>query len=256
MEPVDLNSLLAQRIASGDIGQLLTCTLDPTRTLLLIHEQKQYSLLESLSQKVNFNAVYSDTLHEVYADLVRDKDEAAIHTLCRICEYDIEELSFLCGVKGYDADVLGNEFSLHCYIKGIISVDNLDLFLTAKQKYSEKWQGNAITEHGCKRDVRELASQYFAPKILDHLGYDDKSIIFYLIGIATSDNKALLHHLWIKQNLSAYIYGLLRLGVKAHDDRCRILQWILKQGCQLDEAVWSGIQRSLPELYEACTQDV
>ena len=254
MESIDLNELLAQRLVSGDIRQLLTCTLDPTRTLLLIHKKKQYSLLESLSQKVNFDAVHCDTLHEVYADMIRDKDEEAIKTLCRVCEYDAEELSFLCGEKGYEADVLGCDFSLRCYVMGIISVDNLDLFLATKVKYAQQWQGNAITEHDCERDVRELASNYFAPKILDHLGYDGESMILYLNNIACLDNKALLHHLWTKENVAHRLYGVL--SIKAPEYRLHILQWVLKQGCHLDEITWLAIQRQMPELYEACAQDV
>ena len=254
MKPVDLNELLAQRITSGDIGQLLACTLDPTRTLLLIHKKKQYSLLESLAEKVNFDAVHCDTLHEVYADMVRGKDEAAIKALYRVCEYDAEELSFLCGEKGYDADVLGGDFNLRCYVMGIISVDNLEHFLTTREKYTQQWQGNAITEHGCERDVRELTSNYFAPKILDHLGYDSESMILYLNNIAYLDNKALLHHLWTKENVAHRLYGVI--SIKAPEHRLHILQWVLKQGCHLDEITWLAIQRQMPELYEACAQDV
>lgn len=254
MEPVDLNELLAQRLASGDIGQLLTCTLDPTRTLLLIHEKKQYSLLGSLAQKVNFNAILSGTLYEVYADLVRDKDEAAINALYRICEYDHEELSFLCGEKGYDANILGDDFSLAHYVMGIISVDNLELFLATKEKYSERWQGNIITGYDRGQDVRELASHYFAPKILDHLWYDNVSMIYYLNNIALLQNKALLHHLWMKEKVAHCLYGVLT--TKAPEPRLHILQWILKQGCQLDEITWLAIQSEMPELHKACAPDV
>ena len=190
----------------------------------------------------------------MYLDAFYDNDPVAIETLYAFHEYNICQLSSLCGEHGYNPDLLVYGFDLCSYLSGIMQVDDLDSFLAAQEKYSPLWTGNMITENGSERDVRELLAWHFAPKIMDHLGYDDETITCYLSEIAYLGNEKLLAHLWPKENTQRIFYEVL--CVKRADYRLPIVKWVLKQGFNFDQEWWQRLKGRMPDVYEACSQDV
>lgn len=254
---MDLNTLLAQCVLGGDkagVEKIIALSLDTHKTLQLVRETKQYDLLKILRPILNIDLSAEEIIQAMYADVLQEGNQEKMLLLQEIYEYDIEDVSFLCGQNDYNTDLLTAGFDLYSYVRGILSVDDLDRFLLAREKYQSQWSGYFITENGRRKDIRESISQYFPVKIMDHFGYDRENLRWYMRNIFSFRNAQLLTHLCQKKETSQVFFDV----VVPTDDQgmIEVLQWVLQEGGNFSEEIWQTLKENRPVVYAACQPDV
>ena len=237
-----MNALLARRLVLGcraEVEQLVRYSLNSRKILQLLYETKQYALLPTLLPIIRVGEEERSIIEKMYVDALRSHDKQTMETLFTLHKYDVNSLSRECGKHGGDPDLLTRGFDFHYYVQGIIEADDVDAFVNARTQHPWRWMGYNIVTDGRKQDVRRILARNYAPKIMDHLGYDNEKLICYLWPMP--DTQHLFCKIFFEIGFCYFVSAL---------------QWTLDLGCRLDEQLWQLLKERRPEVYKACAQDV
>ena len=130
----------------------------------------------------------------------------------------------------------------------------MDAFLSVRNKRANKWTGYSVRGEEADEDVREMLGRHFAPKIMDHIGYDKESLGLYLVGACMEGNEESLLYLSQKEgtpelfeSMAFFLhYKLLK----------KVLSCLLRGGAVFEEKFWSWLRQNRPVVYAACQADV
>ena len=258
MELADLNLHFSKCIETGDtvgVERIVQVSLDLKRALELIRDTRQYSFLDILHPILHVGEHESQILAEMFfeASLAGNFEACGIISCFHVT--DPVDQSRICGRKGYDLEVVGEDKNLYGYIEGIIETDNPELFRATRIKYADQLRGSMIIEETGGRSIHLLLAKYYAPRIFDEVGYDQISLVPYFINIFSWKNKRLLLHLASKEGFQTSLLDCL-MQMKNQPELIPHLKWILAQGVQVSEINWLVIEQEMPELYASCAVDV
>lgn len=257
--PLDLNDFLGPLITNGslaDLQGLLDLSLRPRRIIAEIARTKRYGVLPLFLPILHSKEDgISKDLARLMAQAMIDGDVEGTAFLRERLQGNLttsEDIAFACGQiatslpdkcgLSYTYRHCGNEFS-----KGLISVDNLDLFLRHRGRES------------LPRCFFLFVGQYGAKRIMNHFGYQISSVKMYLRGSFQKQNQDTISHLfeqvedktWLRKEIKH------RTFKQYIDNIAPLVSWLLGEGyLQFTKEDWDELDKTCPVLYKALQADV
>ena len=252
--PVNLNRILTTLLSSGnsllEIEQIVACSLDHHRLVDEIIRTKRYDTLPlflPLFLRDRYGH-YDERFAKVYAQALLDEDEQTIKQLTCLGEsINFRKVSFWYGaltiVPKDLAQVKREVSSWVDYLDGLISADNLELFLAH--------QGTAFSS-----SFRTMTGRYCARKVMDHLGYASENRKVYVSEALSANNKETIIHLFsrIGTRLHSEIKYELLFG---NGEDASFVRWLLEEKyyCPTEDD-WAELKDEREKLYEQLQADV
>lgn len=257
--PPNLNSFLPQLLANGslaDLQGLINFSLRPDRIVAEIARSKRYEALPLFLQLLHLeeNGEGYDELAKMVANELLKENAEAVSFLQQHLQGYVRSgpLAFYCGQLATSLPISGslahNYQFCDEYTDGLISADNLDLFLIHRGTKPTPGRLYAI------------AGKYCAKRCMGHFGYSSAEIDWYLQGSFSSKNQDTISHLfdWVedKDDLRE---GINHLTFNRANDNGIVpfVSWLLHKGfLELTEKDWTELKIHFAVLYEGLQADV
>lgn len=262
---VNLNDALTSFLSSGEslmeVEKVVACSLDHHHVVEEIIRSKRYDALPLFLPLLLCDRYghYDERFAKVYAQALLDEDEQTIKQLACLGEsINFRKVSFWYGaltIVPKDLEQIKHKVSSWVdYLDGLISADNLELFLAH--------QGTAFSS-----SFRTTASRYCARKVMDHLGYASENRKVYASEALSANNKETIIHLF-SRHLSTRVGEWLIIGTRLHSEikyellfgngeDASFVRWLLEEKyyCPTEDD-WAELKDEREKLYTALQADV
>lgn len=239
--PLDLNSFLTPLLTGGslaDLQGLIDLSLDPDRILTEILQTKRYEALPLFLPLLHLKKGDERTmiLAKMMAQAFLDEDEEAVGLLRRHLQEYVKtgQIAFCCGQLATSLSASHN-YRFHMeYEEGLISVDNLELFLLHRGS-------KPISDY-----LLESAGHYCAKRIMDHFGYSHVAKDRYLCGAFAIKNQDTIRHLFDRVEDKISLPEGIKCFTFSHSNSVTLVsfaRWLLREGfLQFNEEDWEELK--------------
>lgn len=258
MQPVDLNQVLLATSATctlDDVKQLLSFSLQQETILQVVKSSRRFDLLLEFLPFIRFDQPIVEELEKMLAQAIVDDDQEVIAQIeqCTKNQLSLKKIAFHLGRLAIPSTDTSRHVAYEEYLEGVISIDNLELFLTLD-----------ISNYNPGLLRRNVAG-YSAMRILNYLldldpvhyncitaAYDlFKKDVINLIFEKYPDRQALL------DELNTSLYEGIRYGFVNPDEFIKPTRWLLTEGfLVLSEEDLQKIRAIDPTFYRALQADV
>lgn len=246
--------------STEQVQELIACSLQEETIMEQLEKTKRYELLPF------FLPLFSADKHErrrdrfcrMYARALVENDKKSARLLDEHLQFDAQnaqKIAFYCGQLTKTGRLFKwveyNYPAETSYLFGLISQNNLDLYLETRQKQTYNIDANTLD-----RAIYFYCGEHSAYKAMDHFGFETDKLECYVRGAMCGHQKECLEFLFNKAPAevnATCITELQCLSTQAAD----FVRHFLKQGLlQLSNKDWLWLQGAHEELYLALQSDV
>ena len=243
---VDLNSTIVSLLSCGsvtDIKSVMECSLDIHLIIKEIIRTKRYDTLPLFLHLLPVGA-FDHEFAKIYAQALLDEDEETTEQLdCLDERLNHNLVSFYYGTLTTSAKT--HPLCESCseeYLDGLISVDNLELFLFFEGTH---WNPS----------FPSAAAKYGATRTMDHLGYAEYNIKMYVQSALSVRNKQTIDHLFEKIGFRVRRFTRNCIHRISFVDPS-FVKWLLEEGYYSPtKKDTERLKEEQPELYTALQAD-
>lgn len=251
MDPrlTNLNAALEPVLESNDqqlLERFLDCQLKPTTLIAVIRKTKNYSAFAQIASTLNMKNADEDDLAQLYTDAIcEDRIDELPYDMDIACSIAQE-----CGFRGLTLqNIPQGYYNKFGYSAGIVEADNLQLL-----------KKNIAYKPTFLQDVCRLScGKYFAIKIMDYLGYDEKHLWYYFNGAVSAQNWDCLRHLHQFPPLHKKFEKEAQWCIERFTPGTDLgyLHLVLKEGIvKFSNEDWQTIKKHHNQVYQALNADV
>lgn len=258
MQPVDLNQVILAASATctvDDVKQLLGFSLQQETILQVIKSSRRLDLLPELLPLIRFDRPIVEELEKMLAQAIVDNEQQVIAQIeqCTKQQLSLEKIAFHLGRLAAPSTDVGHYVAYEQYLNGVVSVDNLELFLKID-----------ISECDLNH-LRGDIAEYSATKILSHLLEIDADRYNCIASAYHHFSKGVIKLIFEKYpDRQVLLDKLNRLTIQClcvnwidPNELIEPTQWLLAQGfLVLSDADWQKIRGINPTFYRELQSDV